>query len=77
MRENPDYVCFGDVARGQLDQQCQYASRYVDGRYDYPNLGVGLRFIGDACDYHSLQIHKDDVEEFVHRVKEYKAGIGC
>ncbi len=38
----------------------------------YPNLGEGLRFDGHAYDYHSLAIHKDDVEEFVRRVKEYK-----
>jgi len=30
-------------------------------------LGDGLRFKGNTNNYHSLKIHKDDVEEFVWR----------
>ncbi len=71
--EREGFVHFGVVARDILQQQSQYASRYVDGEIPgYPNLGEGLRFDGHAYDYHSLAIHKDDVEEFVRRVKEYK-----
>jgi len=66
---NTDYVLFGDVARKQLGMQAQYASRYVDGRFGCANLGKDLRFLGDVDDYHSLQIHKDDVSEFVKRFK--------
>lgn len=61
------YVNFGDVAVERCREQCQYASRAVDGRHGYPNLGQGLRFIGDPRDYHSLLIHDDDVETFVAR----------
>jgi len=76
------YVNFGDVARGQLGQQCQYACRYtgIDNHGDYnpdywkelnyPSLGEGLRFLGNTNDYHSLMIHEDDIEEFVRRYKE-------
>ena len=68
-----DYVNFGDIARRQLDQQCQYISRYVDGVIEgWPNLGTGLRFKGRPDAYYSLQIHKDDVAEFVRRVKEHR-----
>lgn len=69
------FVNFGDVvARGRLRQQCQYASRYVDGKIEgYPNLGNGLRFKGDSGNYHSLRIHGDDVDEFVRRVEEYRS----
>ena len=67
-----DYVEFnGDRALGQN----QYASRYVDGRLDYPNLGEGLRWkvVGDTSNYHFIKIHKDDYEEFHRRVREYNA----
>jgi len=71
--EAREYINFGDVARGKLGLQCQYASRYVHGLLeDWPNLGKGLRFKGDAINnYHSLLIHKDDVDEFVKRVQEF------
>lgn len=68
------YVDFGNMARERLGIQCQYASRYVDGRIPgWPNLGKGLRFQGSPTDYHFLKIHQDDVEEFVRR---YRAHIG-
>jgi hypothetical protein len=67
-----DFVRFGDIARGRLGEQAQYASRYIDGRLDYPNLGKGLRFEGDPSDYHDVRIHKADVEEFVRRWQEHK-----
>ena len=67
------YVNFGEVARRLLNQQSQYASRYMDGALDeYPNLGHGLRFQGEPLDYHSLKIHKDDIEQFVSGVREHK-----
>ncbi len=73
-----DYVNFGDLVRSALNQQCQYASRYVGGHCDYPDLGKGLRFIEHgkvvkyADDYHALMIHKDDVKEFLSRVIIYR-----
>jgi hypothetical protein len=71
---NSEYVDFGDVSRGRLGQQCQYGSRYIDGRIEgYPNLGEGLRFQGRPENYHSFKIHRDDVEEFVRRYEAYQA----
>lgn len=79
-----DYVDFGDVARSRLGMQCQYASRYVGGLCDYQNLtsdpsqGRTLRFmergrpVSSSSDYHSLRIHRDDVEEFVARVERVR-----
>ncbi len=65
------FIEFGDVSRGELGKQTQYGSRYVNGfQGEYPNLGEGLRFEGDADNYHSLKIHKDDIKEFVRRFKE-------
>ena len=67
------FVKFTDIARGELHQQAQYASRYIDGSMEgYPNLGKGLRIEGDPTDYYSIKIHKDDVKEFVDRVTTYK-----
>ncbi|MDD2657050.1 MAG: hypothetical protein PHD04_00080 [Candidatus Pacebacteria bacterium] len=75
--DSEGFVCFPDVAIGELRQQAQYASRYVDGVIEgYPNLGEGLRFKGDTDDYHSLRIHKDDIREFVERVLVYKKSTG-
>lgn len=75
--KDKDYINFGDVARSRLNQQCQYASRYINGEIEgYPNLGKGLRFVGDPqIDYHSVYIHKDDVEEFIVRYEDYKRRI--
>ncbi len=73
MAQTEGFVNFGDIARARLRQQCQYASRYVDGKIQgYPNLGEGLRFRGTPADYHSLEIHQDDVEEFVRRVEQHR-----
>lgn len=67
--KNDGFVGFGDVARSRCKQQCQYVSRYV------PNLGEGLRFRGEPSDYHFLEIHKDDVNEFVRRYKNQRKAI--
>lgn len=75
-RENPDgSVSFGDVARNLLGQQCQYASRYIDGRVrNYPKLGNGLRFTElDSSSYHDIGIHPEDIEEFRRRFEAWGA----
>lgn len=61
-------VSFGDMARGVLHQQCQYASYYVEGIANRPRLADDLRIEGDPANYHSLRIHRDDVVTFVERV---------
>lgn len=69
------YSCFGDFARNSLGEQCQYASRHIDGRMDgYEALGEGLRFqnVGSG-DYHSIRIHRDDMAEFGGRYIQMKA----
>lgn len=68
-----DFVSLGDVARSRCGMQCQYASRYIDGRIEgYPNLGDGLRFTGNPDNYHSVRIHRDDVDAFVERLNSYR-----
>lgn len=71
------YAMFGDVARKQIGQQSQYASRYIDGTLEgYPALGEGLRFKGDPKSYHSVRIHRDDIPEFVRRYREHTGKTG-
>ena len=66
-----DYVELGDVCRKRLGMQCQYGSRYAN------DLCKDLRYIGTTADYHSMQIHRDDVEEYVGRVAIYRHKIGA
>jgi hypothetical protein len=66
-----EYVSFGDVARAQLGEQCQYASRYIQGKHGSPTLGTGLRFQNlNTGSYHDILIHRDDVAEFVQRYQQ-------
>lgn len=66
------FVKLGDVSRRLLGKQAQYGSRYVDGAFgEYPKLGDGLRIKGSSDDYHNLQIHKDDIDEFVKRYNSH------
>lgn len=53
--------------------QNQYASRFIRGKQDYPNLGDGLRFKFEDKGYHFIRIHRDDLEEFHRRVKDFQS----
>ncbi|MFZ3482086.1 hypothetical protein [Sphingomonas sp. 3-13AW] len=72
------YSRFGNFSRQRLGQQCQYGSRYIDGKIEgYPDLGRGLRFQNmDRSDYHSIRIHRDDMDEFERRYRAYHAARG-
>lgn len=67
------FVDFGKVSRQLLGKQTQYGSRYIDGAFgEYPKLGEGLRVKGNSDNYHNIKIHKDDIDEFVKRYREYQ-----
>jgi hypothetical protein len=69
--DSEGFVRFGDVALYLLNEQTQYASYYISGKIrGYANLGDGLRFSGRYTDYHTVKIHKDDIEEFIRRWRE-------
>lgn len=71
--EAGEFICFGDLSRNEMGQQCQYGSRYVHGEIDgYPNLAKGLRIEGDPFNYHSLLMHVDDVPTFMRRYQEHR-----
>jgi hypothetical protein len=66
-----NYVNLGSVIRKCSGMQCQYGSRYFCKNWsdEYKYLGEGLRIIGTSVLYHSMEIHKDDVEEATKRLK--------
>ncbi len=74
--DGDDFTSFGDIARGELRQQCQYASYYVFGDMpEYPDLGKGLRFRNfeeAKSNYHYLRIHIEDVPELIRRYLEHR-----
>ncbi|MBI2545302.1 MAG: hypothetical protein HYW22_01730 [Candidatus Aenigmarchaeota archaeon] len=76
------FVRFGEVAHRELEMQTQYAVQYT-GIPEFrsvrdpngPNLGKGLRFKTDKAvggNYHGVEIHRDDIAEFVRKVKQYQ-----
>lgn len=64
--QGEDYIPFGPVARGKLNNQAQYARHWLRD----PEVNEGIRWRGDFSNYHTLEIHKDDVDDLVKRVKE-------
>jgi hypothetical protein len=66
MDQDNDYIAFGPIARGKLNNQAQYARHWLRD----PEVNEGIRWRGDFSNYHTLEIHKDDVDDLVKRVKE-------
>lgn len=65
-----NWIRFTEMALQRFGKQApQLVYPYVRGDDWYPRLDWGLRFRSDPKDGHILQIHKDDVEEFVRRVQ--------
>jgi hypothetical protein len=82
-----EWVEVGDIARHQFNDQCQYMSRYLTGIGGQPRLGDDLRWhggdpdtlfrqLGPGGDYHSLRIHRDDVDTWVQRVNDHRRATG-
>lgn len=64
------FVKIGDVTHGIMNQQSQYISRYMDGCIpSIPVLVDGLRVDVTSFTHHEYRIHRDDVLEFVARVR--------
>jgi hypothetical protein len=68
-----EYVNFDEIEKEKLpDMDIQKVHLFVDGlTVGWPNLGNGLRFIGNPGEYHSMRIHKDDVDKFAKRLRQY------
>ena len=78
------FVKISDIARKFLGgRQTQYISRFIDGLdADYENFGEGLNLKNvfdkegkGTGSYYDYMLHKDDVNEFVKRVKNYYGEI--
>jgi hypothetical protein len=65
-----DYIDFGDYCRAELGITCQYGYYLLNGLAGFPELGKGMRITGDAWNYHSLRIHKEDADIFKERMNE-------
>ncbi len=70
-KENIDQITLSDIAHKRLGITTQMASYYLDGLGGYPNLGGGLR-VKRSSSIHSWEMPKDDAEEFIHQVEEYR-----
>lgn len=75
--DEDNMVQLGEVTRNLINMQCQYGSRYLDQKLqDSKFLGEGLRFNVEGSSYHDYRLNKDDVLEFVARVRQYRWNIG-
>jgi cold shock CspA family protein len=66
------YISYADLCHRSLGTTSQAGAYYVSGLDPYPNLSEGIRIQGDVGMYHTLRIHRDDVERFVSRVKKWE-----
>ena len=71
------WVRFGDIARGRCGMQSQYCSRYLMKESGDAYLGEGIRFRGEPARYHSILMHRDDADLFVHRVRTFRESRHC
>lgn len=66
------FVSLGDIANWWLGEQSQYVARHLYQNaksYDIPYLGENINFTGRDGDYHSFRIQKQDVVEFIVRLR--------
>lgn len=69
-----DYVNISNVS-SLLEMQNQYLSNYLDLTPKYLKFSDGIRTHRETKgNYHSIMIHKEDVEEFIRRVREHRSG---
>lgn len=78
-REDTDsnYISFGDVARDRCGMQCQYASRYLTGAGGRAKIDPSIRYRGRESSYHSLEIHREDADRFVEKLRDFRIKHGC
>lgn len=68
-----NYVKFKHIAQDKLKMRSQEASQYIEGfGMDIPGLGKDLRWLGDPNDQDNLEVHHEDADEFIKRVKKHK-----
>ena len=71
--DGENLVSIGEISNLWLGEQTQFVSRYFHGKMEeYPLMVEGLRFSGDLRNHHSWKLHKEDVQEFIIRVRRYR-----
>ncbi len=69
-----NYVKFNHVAKDKLHMSPKQAAEYIEGDgKDVPELGRDLRWFGSADKYADLEVHNEDADEFIKRVKKHIA----
>lgn len=69
--DSEGYLRLGEVSRNEFGgRQIKNIASLLDGS-EGVNLGEGLRYKGNSGDYSSIEIHIDDLESFIERVKEF------
>ncbi len=72
--DSEGYIYTSDFAVPELRRQNKNIASLLDGEGGLSpeyNLGEGLRYKGNSGNYSEMQIHIDDLEEFINRVKKY------
>jgi hypothetical protein len=76
-RDEKGRIRIGEFSHLFLNQQTQYLARYVGsysrGVHNEPDLTAGLDVTAGDTSYHDVQFAPEDVLEFTHRVREFRA----
>lgn len=68
------YVKFTHIAQEKLHMRPQQAGQYIEGYgMEIPELGKGLRWLGNTDDYDNLEVYHEDADKFIKRVKKHLA----
>ncbi len=74
MVDKDGYLYVRDFCWDELKRQCKSIAGLLDGDQgqspDY-NLGEGLNYKGESGNYSDMQIHIDDLEKFIEKVKKH------
>ena len=69
--DNDGYLRLGEISRSEFDgRQIKNIASLLDGS-EGVDLGESLRYKGNSGNYSDMQIHIDDLDSFVKKVKEY------
>lgn len=69
-----NYVKFTHLAKNKLNMAPQQAAEFIEGSgKDVPELGRELRWFGSTDDVNNLEVHNQDADEFIKRVKKHLA----
>ncbi len=69
--DSEGYLRLGEISRNEFGgRQVKNIASLLDGS-EGVNLGEGLRYNGNSGNYSDMEIHIDDLESFIEKVKEF------